>query len=273
MDALEVPADWIRPHWPAPSWVRAMVTTRAGGVSEGLFDSMNLGDHVGDAPGDVARNRALLADRLAARPVFMKQVHGVQVACLEDATPEGVTADGALAQQPGLACVVMVADCLPILLTHEREPVVAALHAGWRGLAGAAGGPGIVEAAWSRLQAATGLSGPALAPGLMAWLGPCIGPEAFEVGAEVRQAFLQAQPEAGDCFRPLPQGKFLADLPALARHRLARLGVRQVYGNDGSSPWCTVGNSRFFSHRRVSGRSGAAPGDTGGRLAACIWLV
>lgn len=234
---------------------------------------MNLGDHVGDAPQHVARNRALLADRLVARPVFMKQVHGADVLQLDASTPDGVMADGALALEPGLACVVMVADCLPILLTHERLPVVAALHAGWRGLAGPEGGLGIVESGWARLQAATGLAGPDLASGLMAWLGPCIGPSTFEVGAEVRQAFLQNQPEAQACFQPLPQGKFLADLAGLARQRLARLGIRRVYGNDGSSPWCTVTQSGFFSHRRVSQRSGAAAGDTGGRLAACIWLA
>lgn len=250
------------------------MTTAAGGVSRGVWAGMNLGDHVGDIPRDVAANRDHLAQVLGARPVFMRQVHGVQVAELAPDSPDGLQADGALSRRSGLACVVMVADCLPILLTHARVPVVAALHAGWRGLAGGGEGGGIVEAGWHRLQAATGLAADELAPGLMAWLGPCIGPQAFEVGPEVRQAFVQVQPEAGACFTGIASrpGKFLADLPALARLRLARLGITRVFGNDGSADWCTVGRSRFFSHRRVSGRPGARPGETGGRMAACIWL-
>lgn len=276
MTSSGFPPDWIEPQWPAPARVRAMFSTRAGGVSSGLFESMNLGDHVGDDPAAVAQNRRRLAERLQARPVFMQQVHGQQVLCLAADSPDGQPADGALALQPGLACVVMVADCLPILLAHEQVPVVAALHAGWRGLAGQGSasllGQGIVEAGWAGLQAETGLSDQALSSGLMAWLGPCIGPEAFEVGPEVREAFLACQPEAQSCFKPGAPGKFLADLPALARLRLQRLGIHRIFGNDGSPGWCTVTQSGFFSHRRVSGRAGALPGDTGGRMAACIWL-
>lgn len=266
------PPDWLQPQWPAPACVRATVTTVCGGVSQGLFSSMNLGEHVGDAPAAVAANRALLAASLGARPVFMQQVHGVQVAELSAASPDALQADGAVSTVPGLACTVMVADCLPILLAHERLPVVAALHAGWRGLAGQGAG-GIVEAGWAQLQRSAGLPAQALADGLMAWLGPCIGPQAFEVGGEVREAFVQAQPEAAACFRPQGADKFLADLPALARLRLQRLGLTHIYGNDGSDAWCTVTQSRFFSHRRTRGRLGAGPADTGGRMAACIWLV
>ncbi len=264
--------DWIVPRWPAPPGVRALMSTTAGGMSQGLFASMNLGDHVGDAPQAVAHNRQRLAAALGARPVFLRQVHGVQVAELAPDSPDGLLADGALSRRPGLACVVMVADCLPILLTHAQQPVVAALHAGWRGLAGDGQGRGIVEAGWDALQAATGLAGAQLAQGLIAWLGPCIGPQAFEVGAEVREAFVRVQPQAQACFTAHAPGKYLADLPALARLRLAGLGITQVFGNDGSADWCTVARSRFFSHRRVSGRVGAQPGDTGGRMAACIWL-
>ena len=234
---------------------------------------MNLGAHVGDEPAAVAANRAKLAELMAARPVFMRQVHGAAVAQIDEGSAD-LQADGALTEQRGLACTVMVADCLPVLLTHEKVPVVAALHAGWRGLAGQ-GDPafqGVVESGWTELQAATGLHGKDLSAGLMAWLGPCIGPEVFEVGAEVRQAFVAVQPEAHLCFKAAPNGKYLADLPQLARLRLQRLGIHRIYGNDGSRAWCTVSESAFFSHRRVSGRLGALAGDTGGRMAACIWL-
>jgi YfiH family protein len=249
------------------------MTTCSGGISTGLFSSMNLGEHVGDEPAAVAANRAKLADLLAAQPVFMRQVHGAEVAHV-DAGSADLQADGALTQQRGQACTVMVADCLPVLLTHERVPVVAALHAGWRGLAGQGGHTflGVVESGWAELQVATGLQGKDLSAGLMAWLGPCIGPEVFEVGAEVRQAFVAGQPEAHVCFKPAPNGKYLADLPQLARLRLQRLGIHRIFGNDGSRAWCTVSQSAFFSHRRVSGRPGALAGDTGGRMAACIWL-
>jgi len=249
------------------------MTTCSGGTSTGLFSSMNLGAHVGDEPAAVAANRAKLAELMAARPVFMRQVHGAAVAQIDEGSAD-LQADGALTHQRGLACTVMVADCLPVLLTHEKVPVVAALHAGWRGLAGQ-GDPafqGVVESGWTELQAATGLHGKDLSAGLMAWLGPCIGPEVFEVGAEVRQAFVAGQPEAHLCFKAAPNGKYLADLPQLARLRLQRLGIHRIYGNDGSRAWCTVSESAFFSHRRVSGRLGALAGDTGGRMAACIWL-
>lgn len=267
---LTWPGDWRVPEWPAPSRVRALMTSCAGGVSGGVFASMNLGEHVGDDPVAVAANRARLAELLRARPVFLRQTHGVELARLETCGPFP-QADGALTQQQGLACTVLVADCLPILLTHARRPVVAALHAGWRGLAGQ-DGRGIVEAGWSQLQAATALPQAELSSGLMAWLGPCIGPQAFEVGAEVREAFVRAQPEAHVCFAPGAPGKFFADLPRLARQRLARLGIHRIYGNDGSRAWCTVSQSGLFSHRRVSGRIGAGVGETGGRMAACIWL-
>jgi YfiH family protein len=268
------PRDWLVPQWPAPAGVRAVMTTCAGGVSKGLFGRMNLGDHVGDEQAAVAANRAKLAELIAARPVFMRQVHGTAVARV-DAHSADLQADGALTQQAGVACTVMVADCLPVLLTHQRVPVVAALHAGWRGLAGQGdpGFNGVVESGWAELQAATGLSDKALSAGLMAWLGPCIGPEVFEVGAEVREAFVAGQPEARACFKPLAKDKFLADLPQLARLRLQRLGIQHIGGNDGSRAWCTVSESAFFSHRRVSGRPGALAGDTGGRMAACIWLA
>jgi YfiH family protein len=255
--------------------VQALCTTRAGGMSTGAYASMNLGDHVGDAPQAVAANRARLAAALrgpggAVRPVFLDQVHGAAVVRLDPGTPDRTAADGAWTAERGVACTVLVADCLPVLFTDRAGRRVAAAHAGWRGLAG-----GVLEAVFQCFRA------PALTPygfdapnseaiearDMLAWLGPCIGPQAFEVGPEVRAAFCAADADAGRHFAAQPGGKFLAHLPALARQRLAALGVAQVYGNDGSAAWCTVAQpSRFFSHRRDGGASGT------GRMAACIWL-
>jgi YfiH family protein len=266
--------DWLIPQWPAPKSVRAVFTTRAGGVSTAPCDTMNLGDHVGDLPGRVAENRALLQRATGTRAVFLDQVHGCEVLALGTDTPGGQPADACITVQRKLACTIMVADCLPVLLTTERGDVVAAAHAGWRGLAGTGGGSGkdvlasvyesfmaIAQAGWAKSAIET-----------IAWLGPCIGPSAFEVGPEVKAAFESTQPEAGRLFVEIGAGKYLADLPGLARLRLQALGIRQVYGNDGSAPWCTVSNpSRFFSHRRDAGVSGNGF-ETTGRMAACIWL-
>ena len=250
-------ADWLIPQWPAPAVVRAVCTTRAGGRSQPPYDSLNLGDHVGDDPLAVGANRAVLAQALQAHPVFLQQVHGSGVVALDAHTPHGTAGDACYTRQRGLACTIMVADCLPLLYTDRRGSFVAAAHAGWRGLAGQ-GGRGVLES----LHATLGVN----AADLLVWLGPCIGPRAFEVGAEVKAAFEAHDARAAACFRPAPAaGKWLADLPALARQRLAALGVTQVYGNDGSTPWCTVANpSRFFSHRRDR---------VSGRLAACVWLA
>jgi polyphenol oxidase len=250
----------LAPDWPAPARVRALCTTRLGGVSVPPFDSLNLGDHVGDGPAAVAINRRLLADAMAARPVFMRQVHGRGVAELASSTPDGVEADACVTAEPGLACTIMVADCLPLLLTTADGSAVGAAHAGWRGLAGE-GGVGVLEAACRALWAKSG----ARPADTIAWLGPCIGPNAFEVGPEVKDAFDQADAGASALFRPHGAGKWLADLPGLARRRLRALGVASIHGNDGADAWCTVTNSsRFFSHRRDRGASG--------RFAAAVWL-
>ncbi len=248
--------DWLVPKWPAAPGVRAVCTTRAGGRSLPPYDSLNLGDHVGDDALAVGSNRAVLAQALGARPVFLQQVHGRGVVTLDAHTPQGTQADACLTRERSVACTIMVADCLPLLLTDGRGSVVAAAHAGWRGLAGDVG-VGVVETLHAALKVP--------ARELMVWLGPCIGPQAFEVGPEVKRAFEAHDPQAAACFRPAAApGKWLADLPALARGRLAALGITQVYGNDGSPSWCTVTNpSRFFSHRRDR---------VSGRLAACIWL-
>ncbi len=244
--------DWLVPDWPAPEGVRAVCTTRSGGVSQGALGGLNLGGHVGDAPVNVAANRAQFGAAIGVRPVFLQQVHGTEILPIDAATPDGAVADACTTVGVGVACTIMVADCLPVLFTDSDGRRVAAAHAGWRGLAG-----GVLEGT----TAAFGGTRP------MAWLGPCIGPNAFEVGDEVRTAFVTQSAEADACFRPGPApGKWWADLPALARQRLRAAGVEAVYGNDGSDVWCTVRNPlRFFSHRRDGGS-----GPTG-RFAAAIW--
>ena len=250
--------DWLLPDWPVPPSVHALCTTRAGGVSQAPYGSMNLGAYVGEAPQAVARNVQWLTQALGARPVLLKQVHGTHLLALDTQTPDYQEADGSYTGQHGLACTVGIADCLPILLCHVADgqaTKVGALHAGWRGLAGEQG-VGVVEAFFAS-QAATGRP-PAQ---WLAWLGPCIGPQVFEVGPEVRAAFMAFSAQAAQAFVPLAGGKFLADLPLLARQRLAASGVQAVFGNDGSATWCTVGNpSRFFSYRRdkVTGRQVAS---------------
>lgn len=263
--------DWLRPDWPAPQRVRALFSTRgrspADGASAAPFDFFNLGDHVGDAAAAVASNRDRLQRALGgARPVFMNQVHGVGVLRLQDGVADGRTADAAVSDQPGLACTVMVADCLPVLLADIQGRAVAAAHAGWRGLTG-----GVLERTLDALRALVPApdAADAGAPELIAWLGPGIGPRAFEVGPEVRQAFIAADADAAACFVARPSGRYLADLPALARRRLAASGVAHVYGNDGSDDWCTVQQAgRYFSYRRDQALHGGT-----GRMAACIWLA
>lgn len=268
------PPDWLIPEWPAPAGVRAVFTSRVGGLSAAPFDSMNLGAHVGDQPASVAANRALLQRVTGVHAVFLNQVHGVQALQLDAGSPDGQSADACVTAQRKLACTIMVADCLPVLLATRQGTAVAAAHAGWRGLAGAGnpGNHGVLEAVYASFHALAKEGRVQAAIETIAWLGPCIGPDAFEVGAEVKAAFEAVQPEAARLFRAAGPGKYLADLPALARLRLRALGVTRVYGNDGSPPWCTVGNpSRFFSHRRDAGIAGNGFGTTG-RMAACIWL-
>lgn len=244
-----VAAELIRPEWPAPPQVCAAATTRSGGVSDGPWSSLNLGKHVDDRPMAVADNRRLLAARLAlpAEPCWLEQVHGDRVIEAVDWV-EGVQADGCIAQAAGQVCVVMSADCLPVLLCDRDGRAVAALHAGWRGLAA-----GILDAGVARF-----IDDGIAAAGLLAWLGPAIGVEAYEVGDEVRSAFDRAD-EIG-AFRANSRGRWQMDLAALARARLAALGVAAVYGG---GPCTHSDSKRFFSHRR----DGIC-----GRQAALIWL-
>lgn len=236
----------LTPDWPAPASVRACVTTRQGGVSLPPFDTFNLGDHVGDDPAAVAQNRLRLSGEFHIQPAWLKQVHGLAVA---DADPSRVVeADASWTNRPGIACTVMTADCLPVLFCDQAGTQVAAAHAGWRGLAG-----GVLEATLDRLNVP-----PAQ---VLVWLGPAIGPQAFEVGLEVRDAFTAVHPEAARAFvdgeRP---GKLMADIYALARIRLAARGVTAVYGGG----LCTVSDERFFSYRRTP---------QGGRFASLVWLA
>ena len=260
-------------HWDAPANVVALMTQRTGGVSRPPFDSLNLGSHVGDDPGHCEANRQLLAQSLALKPCFMRQVHGLQVHVLTQPTlMDEVQADAVVCATPGLAATVMVADCLPVLFAHKRLPVVAAAHAGWRGLAG-----GVLQATLAAMARQANCSVPALCCELSVWLGPCIGPSAFEVGPEVRHAFVD-QPQvfarASDCFAPHGSEvddapKYLGNLPKLAAQLLQGLGVVQLHGNDGTKPWCTVGNPElYFSHRRDQPVLGSS-----GRMAALIGLA
>ena len=237
---------FILPDWPAPPGVRALATTRCGGVSRAPWHSFNLGAHVGDDPQAVAANRALLRRELPAEPVWLAQVHGTQ--CVDAAaTAPGAQADASFTRQPGVVCAVLTADCLPVLLCDEQATVVGIAHAGWRGLAA-----GVIEATVAAM-AEPGMR-------LMAWLGPAIGPRAFEVGGEVRDLFVARDPQAASAFSAAANGKWLCDIYRLVRQRLYALGIEQVSG----AGCCTAGDAeRFFSYRR--------DGVTG-RMASLIWL-
>ena len=233
--------------WPAPRHVRTLITTRNGGVSTGPFHSLNLGDHVGDNSSDVFTNRALLRRELPAEPAWLNQVHGVTVLNAADVGLPPPNGDASFTRQRQVVCVVMTADCLPLLLSNEEGTVVAAAHVGWRGLR-----DGVMEATVAACNERPGR--------LMAWLGPAIGPKAFEVGESVRTAFMDFAPSATAAFIKISNGKYQADIRTLARQRLNAAGVEQIY----SSKECTViDRERFFSYRR--------DGQTG-RMASLIWL-
>jgi YfiH family protein len=253
----------IEPDWAAPAGVKALFTTRAGGVSVAPFDSLNLGDHVRDDLQAVATNRERLAQWVSpCRPVFMRQVHGTHVARLDAHSQDGAEADACVVPAgTGVAATIMVADCLPLLFCLPSGQAVGAAHAGWRGLAA-----GVIEGTVQALREFA--DSPADAAGLMAWLGPCIGPASFEVGQEVLAAMEAHDAGAGECFAAASGNKYFASLPGLARRRLQAMGLLSVSGNDGTPDWCTVTQaSRFFSHRRDAGRLGGT-----GRMAACIWI-
>jgi YfiH family protein len=234
------------PEWPAPAHVRALVTTRLGGVSGGPYASFNLSYRVGDDEAAVHENRRRLRTWLPAEPRWLRQVHGAVVVEADGVTAP-VDADAAVTCNPGVVCAISVADCIPVLFCNRAGTVAGAAHAGWRGLAG-----GVLENTVAALGCA-----PA---DLMAWLGPGIGPTAFEVGADVVDAFVARDDGAGVAFRPHAEGKWLCDLFLLARRRLAALGISAVSGGDR----CTYREpGQFFSYRRDRAT---------GRMAALLWL-
>lgn len=236
---------------------------------------MNLATHVGDVAACVQANRLLLQKSIDAQPIFLQQTHGVQVLKLQLGAAHDQVADACVTNQPGLACTVMVADCLPVLLAHTSVPLVAAAHAGWRGLLGDGARSGVLETVFRDFVAQAQEKEDVVASKIIAWLGPCIGPGAFEVGPEVRQAFVKDEPATAYFFKPLGMQTYLADLPGLARWRLRRLGIEKIYGNDGSLSWCTVSQpSQFFSYRRdAAGSKGQATMHATGRMAGCVWLL
>ena len=239
--------DWIVPDWPAPASVKALITTRSGGVSKGPYASLNLGLRTGDDPQAVAANRDQLNSLLPQPPRWLRQVHGASVVEADSLAglPE---ADAGIARRSGTVCAVLVADCIPVLLADRAGTTVAIAHAGWRGLAA-----GIIENTARRM---------AVDPrGVIAYLGPGIGPGAFEVGADVRDAFLARDADAAAAFTPHAAGKWLANLFLLARQRLRHAGVGEIHGGT----LCTYSDARrFFSYRRER---------TTGRMAAVIWLT
>ncbi|WP_281704807.1 peptidoglycan editing factor PgeF [Aeromonas taiwanensis] len=241
--------NWIQPDWPAPGNVRALSTTRDGGVSEGVFAGLNLGAHVGDEPARVEANRARLQQEAAIPgPLnWLNQVHGIAVHPVSDRYERAPDADAACAHEAGLACIVMTADCLPVLFCDRAGTRVAAAHAGWRGLHA-----GVLEESIDAMGCE-----PAE---ILVWLGPAIGPDAFEVGEDVREAFCRNLSAAEAAFHAIGGGKYLADIYALARQTLRREGVNLIYGGT----HCTVlERDTFFSYRR--------DGQTG-RMVSMIWL-
>jgi polyphenol oxidase len=247
-DARRPHEDWIVPAWPVPPHVRALVTTRTGGVSVPPYDTFNLGFSTDDDPSAVTENRRRLRSLLPQEPRWLKQVHSARVVSAEsvEGRPE---ADASVARERGTVCAILVADCLPVLFSDREGTVVAAAHAGWRGLAA-----GVVDNTVTAMIDA-GIN----AHDIVAYIGPGIGPDAFEVGDEVRAAYIDRDPGAAEAFSPRARGKWLADLPKLARRALARCGVSAVFGGN----LCTYSDpARFYSYRRDK---------VTGRMAAVIW--
>lgn len=245
-----MPPQWIIPQWTAAARVRALCTTRHGGVSDGKYGTFNVGVAVGDDPAKVADNRERLNSLLPAAPLWLKQVHGTRVIVADEIRP-GIEADASVTRSPGTVLAIQAADCMPVLLADRSGSVVAAAHAGWRGLAS-----GVIESAVAAMNVAP--------TDIVAWLGPAISGAAYEVGQDVHDAFAAHDPAAAavtaTAFVARGNGKYLVDLYALARQRLARLGVASVHGGG----YCTYGEAeRFYSYRR--------DGVTG-RMVALIWI-
>ena len=251
-------SDLIMPNWPAPANVKALQTTRVGGISLAPYNSLNLGSHVKDNPMHVAQNRQMLSDYLPSEPVWLNQTHGIQVidaantSCVPDA-------DASFSTKKKVVCVIMTADCLPVLLCDKAGSIVVAVHAGWRGLC-----DGALEASINAACRAAQI----MPADLMAWLGPAIGPNAFEVGAEVRAQFIAQDGQAEAAFKPhgenQKQDKWFCSIYQIASQRLNNCGVSQIYGGGIDADFCTyTQKEQFFSYRR--------DGVTG-RMATLIWL-
>ena len=243
-------SDILRPDWPVPANIHAFTTTRLGpGVSELPFYRFNLGARCGDAPAAVRANREALRREygLPGEPLWLHQVHGIEVVSDDGMRGSDPLADAAVTTQSASVLAVLTADCLPVLFCNTSGTEVAAAHAGWRGLAA-----GMLEATVTAMRSAP--------HELMAWLGPAAGPQRYEVGEDVRQAFLAADAAAVSAFTPTRPGHFLIDMPAIARQRLAACGVTQVYGGE----HCTLTDIRFYSHRREQRT---------GRMASLIWMT
>jgi hypothetical protein len=248
---------FLTPDWPAPAKVRALCTQRRGGVSLPPYKSLNLGAHVGDEPAAVAENRRRLeaAAELPGPPQWLRQVHGTHVVDLDQSVGSVLQeGDAAVTTRTARVCAILTADCLPVLLAAADGSVVAAAHAGWRGLAG-----GVLEATFAALTARSERRVP-----VIAWLGPAISPAHYEVGDDVRDAFVEADPETVIGFIENPGGRWQCDLYTLARRILLRAGVADVYGGEHCS---FAETERFFSHRRDA-RVGAQTG----RMATLVWL-
>ncbi len=243
----ECSGGFFHADWPAPACVKTLVSTRLGGYSGGKFGSLNVGAHVGDCPEHVAANRALVQKQVPVPMTYLNQVHGTRVVSADEALRQLCDADASVDFSGSAACAVMTADCLPVLFCDRSGTVVAAAHAGWRGLA-----DGVLQSTVTAMKVAAGE--------IMAWFGPAIGTEAFEVGDEVRSAFCHQLPHANSAFTDIGEGKYLADIYALAKMVLGSVGVYEIYGGG----HCTVlERERFFSYRR--------DGQTG-RMVSAVWL-
>jgi len=241
--------DFIQPNWPAPANVKSLQTTRVGGISVGHYSSLNLGAHVGDNHVFVEHNRQLLAPYLPSAPIWINQVHGIGV--INAASSSSLQdADASYSTHANIVCATMTADCLPVLLCNTKGTVVAAVHAGWRGLC-----DGVIEAAVHEMAVP--------ASEVLAWLGPAIGPQFFEVGDDVRTQFIAVDPRASLAFKP-HSNKWLCDIYLLAKQRLQSIGVSQIYGATINIEFCTYSEvDRFYSFRRDN---------VTGRMASLIWL-
>jgi YfiH family protein len=247
--------EFIKPSWPAPANVKTLQTTRIGGFSQAPYASLNLGMHVGDDVSVVVKNRQLLCAYLPSEPVWVNQVHGIDI--IDAAKNSGLqNADASFTTQANIVCVTMTADCLPVLLCDKAGTVISAVHAGWRGLC-----DGVIEAAVNKM---------AVCPkDILVWLGPAIGPHAFEVGDDVRQQFILKDAQSELAFKPHGyhqlNTKWLCNMYLIAQQRLNKLGVTLVYGGGINEHFCTYTDEiRFFSYRRDS---------VTGRMASMIWLV